>query len=142
MEDNPNLEASTIRNTKIHKVLRGILKLNYVPKDDEFNFRSRAHNLLQKWKKILSEDTDDVPETNGTAKDRSAEPTTETANNSATEKKASSETAEKEPKTEPESKESSKSESAAGDAEKALPEPESKPANHEAVSADPVETTS
>lgn len=47
------LEVSIIRNTKINKVLKGIIKLNSIPKDEEYNFRERSVKLLGVWNQIL-----------------------------------------------------------------------------------------
>lgn len=47
------LEVSIIRNTKINKVLKGIIKLNSIPKDEEFNFRERSVKLLGVWNQLL-----------------------------------------------------------------------------------------
>lgn len=49
LEGQEDLEVSIIRKTKIHKVLRGITKLNNIPRDSDFNFRQRALSLLEKW---------------------------------------------------------------------------------------------
>lgn len=47
------LEVSIIRNTKINKVLKGIIKLNSIPKDEEYNFRERSVKLLGVWNQLL-----------------------------------------------------------------------------------------
>ncbi|KAK7459263.1 PWWP domain-containing protein [Colletotrichum acutatum] len=54
LESFPDLEVSIIRATKINKVLKAILKLDSIPKEEEFNFKSRSQTLLDKWTKILS----------------------------------------------------------------------------------------
>ncbi|KAM9882650.1 PWWP domain-containing protein [Verticillium dahliae] len=54
LESFPDLEVSIIRATKINKVLKAILKLDSIPKEAEFNFKSRSQALLDKWTKILS----------------------------------------------------------------------------------------
>ena len=56
LETLPDLEASIIRNTKINKVLKAILKLENIPKEDEFQFKPRSTVLLEKWNKILAVD--------------------------------------------------------------------------------------
>jgi hypothetical protein len=69
LEGFPDLEVSIIRATKINKVLKGILKLNKIPKEDEFKFKPRSQVLLDKWNKLLSADgTPAAGEVNGTAK--------------------------------------------------------------------------
>lgn len=47
------LEVGIIRNTKINKVLKGIVKLNTIPKDEEYHFRERAVKMLGEWNVLL-----------------------------------------------------------------------------------------
>lgn len=54
LEAYPDLEGSIIRATKIHKVLKAMIKLPSIPLDEEYDFRSRSHDLLAKWNEILS----------------------------------------------------------------------------------------
>ncbi|PGG97023.1 hypothetical protein GX51_07522 [Blastomyces parvus] len=56
LESYVDLEVSIIRTTKINKVLKAIIKLNSIPKDEEFNFRGRSINILNKWKTLLDSD--------------------------------------------------------------------------------------
>lgn len=56
LEGYPDLEGSVIRTTKIHKVLKAMIKLPSIPLDEEFNFKDRSHALLQKWNEILASD--------------------------------------------------------------------------------------
>ena len=56
LESYPELEASIIRATKIHKVLKAMIKLNSIPKDEEFNFKNRSMVLLKKWNDVLAVD--------------------------------------------------------------------------------------
>ncbi|PGH09592.1 hypothetical protein AJ79_05648 [Helicocarpus griseus UAMH5409] len=56
LESYADLEVSIIRTTKINKVLKAIIKLNSIPKDEEFNFRGRSINILNKWKTLLDSD--------------------------------------------------------------------------------------
>lgn len=56
LEGFPDLEVSIIRATKINKVLKAILKLENIPKEQEFNFKSRSQVLLEKWNKLLNAD--------------------------------------------------------------------------------------
>lgn len=51
-----NLEVSIIRETKINKVLKAILKLDAVPREEEFQFKKRSQILLDKWNKLLAGD--------------------------------------------------------------------------------------
>ena len=53
LESYPELEVSIIRVTRINKVLKMIVKLPFIPRDEEFHFRRRALNILSKWKNIL-----------------------------------------------------------------------------------------
>lgn len=69
LESFPDLEVEIIRLTKINKVLKAMLKLDSIPKEDEFKFKPRSQELLDKWNRILA--SDDGPasaapeETNG-----------------------------------------------------------------------------
>ncbi|GAB0135345.1 hypothetical protein EsDP_00003687 [Epichloe bromicola] len=51
-----NLEVSIIRETKINKVLKAILKLDAIPREEEFQFKKRSQTLLDKWNKLLAGD--------------------------------------------------------------------------------------
>lgn len=54
LEQFPDLETEIIRATKINKVLKAMLKLDSIPKEEEFNFKPRSQALLEKWNKLLS----------------------------------------------------------------------------------------
>lgn len=54
LETFPDLEGSIIRATKIHKVLKEMLKLPSIPLDEEYQFKTRSIDLLAKWNVILS----------------------------------------------------------------------------------------
>jgi hypothetical protein len=69
LELHDDLEAEVIKNTKVHKVLKAIMKLESIPKEDEYSFKQRSNNLLHKWGGSLAVD----PEPAATA---SAEPST------------------------------------------------------------------
>ena len=43
------IEPQIIRATKIHKVLKAIIKLEPIPKDDEYHFKKRSSDLLNAW---------------------------------------------------------------------------------------------
>lgn len=78
LEGFPDLEVSIIRATKINKVLKAILKLENIPKEDEFNFKSRSQVLLDKWNKLLTADAPTAPSAeangvNGSAKEEKKE---------------------------------------------------------------------
>jgi hypothetical protein len=67
LEGFPDLEVSIIRATKINKVLKALLKLEHIPKEEEFKFKPRSQVLLDKWNKLLAVDA--APgEVNGTSK--------------------------------------------------------------------------
>jgi hypothetical protein len=59
LEGYPELESGIIRQTKINKVLKAMIKLPSIPGDGEFNFKQRSQDLLAKWNTILSSDTVD-----------------------------------------------------------------------------------
>lgn len=55
LEVMPELEVGIIRATKINKVLKAILKLDNIPKEDEYKFKPRSKELLDKWTKLLAD---------------------------------------------------------------------------------------
>lgn len=59
LEQFPDLETNIIKHTKINKVLKAMLKLETIPKEEEFNFKPRSQVLLDKWTKLLQ--ADDAP---------------------------------------------------------------------------------
>lgn len=58
LEELDDLEAEVIKNTKVHKVLKAIIKLNAIPKEEEFNFKQRSTDLLTKWSGALATATE------------------------------------------------------------------------------------
>ncbi|CAK7215280.1 hypothetical protein SCUCBS95973_002428 [Sporothrix curviconia] len=68
LEGFPDLEVGVIRETKINKVLKAILKIETIPREDEFKFKPRSQTLLEKWNKLLAAEpaTDAAPVANGT----------------------------------------------------------------------------
>lgn len=74
---NGTLEVSIIRQTKINKVLKGILKLNTIPKDEEYHFRERSVKLLGIWNQLLGAEPADGEKS---AKEDKATPTETTTN--------------------------------------------------------------
>ncbi|KAL1890406.1 hypothetical protein Sste5346_008233 [Sporothrix stenoceras] len=54
LEGFPDLEVGVIRETKINKVLKAILKIATIPREDEFKFKPRSQTLLEKWNKLLA----------------------------------------------------------------------------------------
>lgn len=80
LDQHADLEVSIIRKTKIHKVLRMIVKLSSIPRDEEFHFRQRALDILSKWRNVLDADAagpdekdESKPKANGLNKEGSAE---------------------------------------------------------------------
>ncbi|WZH39654.1 uncharacterized protein QYS62_000579 [Fusarium acuminatum] len=57
LENLKDLEVSIIRATKINKVLKAILKLESIPREDEFHFKDRSQVLLDKWNELLATET-------------------------------------------------------------------------------------
>lgn len=75
LESYADLEASIIRTTKIHKVLKAIIKLSSIPKEEDYNFKKRSSDLLTVWNSALANDGGDgaaaasePPATNGETK--------------------------------------------------------------------------
>lgn len=56
LENFADLEVSIIRATKINKVLKAILKLDSIPREEEFEFKKRSQALLDKWNKLMASD--------------------------------------------------------------------------------------
>jgi len=96
LEKYDNLEPSIIRTTKIHKVLKAIVKLASIPKDEEYGFKTRSADLLEIWNKRMEGEgeaapksaavDEKAPETNGdgaTAAAASEEPAEPKASESA-----------------------------------------------------------
>lgn len=106
LENFTDMEGSIIRATKINKVLKAILKLESIPREDEFNFKSRSQTLLDKWNKLMATDGTPVSATiptngvNGTSEahaeeKKSAEETEKPAAEKNAAKEAPTETEEK-----------------------------------------------
>ena len=86
LENYEDLEVSIIRATKINKVLKALVKLNTIPRDEEFNFRKRSVEVLGKWNKILADSGEGEPAT-ATEKDSKSTPTTNGVHEDSTEDK-------------------------------------------------------
>jgi len=56
-----DLETEIIRESKVNKLLKVILKLKVIPRDEEFKFKERCTKLLAAWNALLA-----VDEPNGT----------------------------------------------------------------------------
>ena len=61
LEAYENLEPSIIRATKVHKVLKAIVKLSSIPKDELYNFKKRSAAMLEVWNKRMEAEGDGVP---------------------------------------------------------------------------------
>ncbi|KAH7133574.1 hypothetical protein EDB81DRAFT_105933 [Dactylonectria macrodidyma] len=77
LENFNDLEVSIIRTTKINKVLKAILKLESIPREDDFHFKDRSQSLLDKWNKLMAGDAASTPTAtngvNGKAEEKKAE---------------------------------------------------------------------
>ena len=82
LETYPGLEGDIIRSTKIHKVLRAMIRLPSIPKDETYNLKKRAVELLQKWTSILGGDGGADGGIEGNAEPAAATTTTEAADKS------------------------------------------------------------
>lgn len=76
LENYTDLDFNTIKNTKINKVLKALVKLNTIPKDEEFNFRKRSMDLLSKWNKMIDLDTTEGEPSSAVEKESKSTPTT------------------------------------------------------------------
>ncbi|ORY04020.1 hypothetical protein BCR34DRAFT_627168 [Clohesyomyces aquaticus] len=66
LEAYKDLEGDVIKNTKVHKVLKAIIKLPSIPKEGEHQFKKRSNDLLSSWSGQLSGgDAPAEPATNG-----------------------------------------------------------------------------
>lgn len=54
LEAYEDLEAEIIKKTKVHKVLKAIIKLDNIPQEEQHNFKSRSSELLGKWNAALA----------------------------------------------------------------------------------------
>ncbi|KAG8627608.1 hypothetical protein KVT40_005091 [Elsinoe batatas] len=63
LEKHTNLEGSIIRNTKIHKVLKNILRLDNIPQDEKYDFKKRSTAMLDHWSDALNAPAESKSET-------------------------------------------------------------------------------
>jgi hypothetical protein len=68
-----NLEPSIIRTTKIHKVLKAIVKLASVPKDEEFHFKKRSSAMLEIWNKRMESEGEGAAPASGEKQEQEQE---------------------------------------------------------------------
>ena len=55
LERADDIDAAILKETKIHKVMKGIVKLASIPKDEEYRFKQRSQTLLDGWSQLLGE---------------------------------------------------------------------------------------
>jgi hypothetical protein len=60
LEETGRIEASILKSTKIHKVMKAITKLapDTIPREEEYRFVSRARDLLDLYMNVLAENTE------------------------------------------------------------------------------------
>ncbi|KAB5563562.1 PWWP domain-containing protein [Coniochaeta sp. 2T2.1] len=134
LEAFPDLEVSIIRATKINKVLKAILKLDSIPKESEFNFKSRSQELLDQWTKLLAVDEKPAGEGANGVNGSSAEPSKNTPEPSKAKTNGVKPAGEKTPEVAKESEKKGSEEAADKTEEKG----EGKPAGEEAKASEPV----
>ncbi|CAH0001114.1 unnamed protein product [Clonostachys byssicola] len=99
-----NLEVPIIKATKINKVMKAILKLDSIPREEEFKFKSRAQALLDQWNKLMAgEGSAATNGVNGASEDhaeqkKSEEPKTKSESEKPSEDQTSAKEAPEEPK--------------------------------------------
>ena len=54
LEAYDDLEGKIIRETKVYKVLKAIIKLDNIPQEEVHNFKQRSSALLNKWNAVLA----------------------------------------------------------------------------------------
>jgi len=65
LEGYTDLEPEIIRETKANKLLKVILKLSTIPRDEEFQFKQRCKALLDTWTKVLQSGEEKGVKVNG-----------------------------------------------------------------------------
>ncbi|SPO00854.1 uncharacterized protein DNG_03602 [Cephalotrichum gorgonifer] len=55
LEEFTEMDADILRATRIHKLPKAIMRLEAIPREAEFNFKSRSTGLLERWNKILGD---------------------------------------------------------------------------------------
>ncbi|KAE8852686.1 hypothetical protein PTNB29_10076 [Pyrenophora teres f. teres] len=58
LEVHDDLEGEVIKKTKVHKVLKAIMKLDSIPKEEDFEFKKRCGELLGKWSNALANEAE------------------------------------------------------------------------------------
>ncbi len=82
LEGYKDLEGNIVKGTKIHKVLKAIIRINHIPKDADLKFKQRSADLLDIWQKTITADEEaqvdkgsakDATTTNGVAKNEKSD---------------------------------------------------------------------
>lgn len=60
LEQIKEIDISLLRATKIGKVMKRVIQLSAIPKDDEFHFRERSRKLIESWQEIMGISADDA----------------------------------------------------------------------------------
>ncbi|KAK1818533.1 hypothetical protein LTR12_007092 [Friedmanniomyces endolithicus] len=94
LENYDTLEPFIIRTTKIHKVLKAIVKLATIPKEEEYNFKKRSAAMLEIWNKRMEADGEGAPASAVEAKDEQKEEVAPVTNGDAKTEPAAKEGAE------------------------------------------------
>jgi hypothetical protein len=87
LETFQDLEPIIIRETKVAKLLKVILKLDSIPRDEEFKFKDRCTKLLAAWQAILSSDDVKRDDSNTNGETKTEKPAEPVANGSGTPEK-------------------------------------------------------
>lgn len=80
LEELGTLEGNIVKKTKVYKVLKGILKLPWIPREEEFKFKPRSRAMLTQWDMLSGEDAADegaAPATNGDKPEEKGDSTAE-----------------------------------------------------------------
>lgn len=74
LEQHQDLEPAVIKETKVNKLLKVILKIPSIPRDEEFKFKDRCQKLLDAWTAVLNGSEQAAQNsTNGATKDKAEE---------------------------------------------------------------------
>ncbi|KAL1635556.1 hypothetical protein SLS56_001608 [Neofusicoccum ribis] len=103
LESHQDLEEKIIKETKINKVLKAIIKLDSIPKEEDYSFKKRSGDLLNAWSKNNGGDS----KANGVEKEDTAEAKSP-VDKATTEEPKTEEAKAEEPKAEPKTGEAPK----------------------------------
>jgi hypothetical protein len=54
-ESTPDVEGEVIRESRVHRVLKNIIKMAQIPLDTKFSFKTRSQGVLKKFNKALGD---------------------------------------------------------------------------------------